>query len=110
MTIYPESIDTDLSRLLTDVQNGSMQLPEFQRDWVWDDDRIRGIIASLSQGYPIGAIMRLKYGNPEIQFKYRTITGVDGISVAPEYLIFQKNRFIPRQIKEKASNDITIFP
>ena len=52
MTIYPESIDTDLSRLLTDVQNGSMQLPEFQRDWVWDDDRIRGIIASLSQGYP----------------------------------------------------------
>lgn len=31
MTIYPESIDTDLSRLLTDVQNGSMQLPEFQR-------------------------------------------------------------------------------
>lgn len=40
MTIYPESIDTDLSRLLTDVQNGSMQLPEFQRDWVWDDDRI----------------------------------------------------------------------
>ena len=87
MTIYPESIDTDLSRLLTDVQNGSMQLPEFQRDWVWDDDRIRGIIASLSQGYPIGAIMRLKYGNPEIQFKYRTITGVDGISVAPEYLI-----------------------
>lgn len=124
MTIYPESIDTDLSRLLTDVQNGSMQLPEFQRDWVWDDDRIRGIIASLSQGYPIGAIMRLKYGNPEIQFKYRTITGVDGISVAPEYLIldgqqrltsiyqaaFSKNRFIPRQIKEKASNDITIFP
>ena len=34
MTIYPESIDTDLSRLLTDVQNGSMQLPEFQRDEV----------------------------------------------------------------------------
>ena len=33
MTIYPESIDTDLRRLLTDVQNGSMQLPEFQRDW-----------------------------------------------------------------------------
>lgn len=87
MTIYPESLDTDLSRLLTDVQNGSMQLPEFQRDWVWDDDRIRGIITSLSQGYPIGAIMRLKYGNPEIQFKYRTITGVDSISVAPEYLI-----------------------
>ena len=51
-----------------------MQLPEFQRDWTWDDSRIRGIIASLSQGYPMGAIMRLQYGNPDIQFKYRTIT------------------------------------
>lgn len=87
MTIFPESLDTNLSQLLTDVQNGSMQLPEFQRDWTWDDDRIRGIIASLSQGYPIGAIMRLKYGNPEIQFKYRTITDVDIVSVAPDYLI-----------------------
>ena len=31
---------------------GKMQLPEFQRNWTWDDNRIKGIIASLSQGYP----------------------------------------------------------
>ena len=52
-----------------------------------EDNRIRGIIASLSQGYPMGAIMRLQYGNPDIQFKYRTITGVKGVSVKPEHLI-----------------------
>ena len=87
MIISPQSLDTNLSQLLAEVKSGSMQLPEFQRDWTWDDNRIRGIIASLSQGYPMGAIMRLQYGNPDIQFKYRTITGVKGVSVKPEHLI-----------------------
>lgn len=87
MIISPQSLDTNLSQLLAEVKFGSMQLPEFQRDWTWDDNRIRGIIASLSQGYPMGAIMRLQYGNPDIQFKYRTITGVKGVSVKPEHLI-----------------------
>ena len=87
MVISPSSLDTNLSQLLTDVHSGKIQLPEFQRDWTWDDNRIRGIIASLSQGYPMGAIMRLQYGNPDIRFKYRTITGVGPKDVEPEFLV-----------------------
>ena len=87
MIIAPQSLDTNLSQLLSEVKSGSMQLPEFQRDWTWDDNRIKGIIASLSQGYPMGAIMRLQYGNPDIQFKYRTISGVPVTDITPEYLI-----------------------
>jgi len=87
MNIAPHSLDTDLSELLVQVNNGKMQLPDFQRPWTWDNDRIIGLIASLSQGYPMGAIMRLEYGNPEIKFKYRTIEGVEGVSVVPEYLV-----------------------
>ena len=71
MVISPSSLDTNLSQLLQKVAAGKMQLPEFQRSWTWDDNRIQGIIASLSQGYPMGAIMRLQYGNPDICFKYR---------------------------------------
>lgn len=87
MIISPQSLDTNLSQLLYEVNTGAMQLPEFQRDWTWDDNRIRGIIASLSQGYPMGAIMRLQYGNPDIQFKYRILTGVAATSVKPDHLI-----------------------
>ena len=87
MVIQPSSLDTNLSQLLTEVDSGKIQLPEFQRDWTWDDNRIRGIIASLSQGYPMGAIMRLQYGNPEIKFKYRTITGVGNQEIVPDYLV-----------------------
>lgn len=87
MIILPKSNDTDLSQLLSDVNKGKIQLPEFQRDWTWDDDRIRGILASLSQGYPMGAIMQLQYGNPDIKFKYRTIKGVGEKGTVPEYLV-----------------------
>ena len=87
MVIAPSSLDTNLSQLLMEASNGIIQLPEFQRDWTWDDDRIRGILASLSQGYPMGAIMRLQYGNPDIKFKYRTLQGVGNLSVIPDYLI-----------------------
>lgn len=87
MIISPSSLDTNLSQLLDEVNSGKTQLPEFQRDWTWDDNRIRGIIASLSQGYPMGAIMRLQYGNPEIKFKYRTIKGVGQRDLTPDFLV-----------------------
>lgn len=87
MIISPSSLDTNLSQLLDEVNSGKTQLPEFQRDWTWDDNRIRGIIASLSQGYPMGAIMRLQYGNPDIKFKYRTIKGVGRRDLIPDFLV-----------------------
>ena len=87
MIISPSSLDTNLSQLLDEVNSGKTQLPEFQRDWTWDDNRIRGIVASLSQGYPMGAIMRLQYGNPDIKFKYRTIKGVGHRDLIPDFLV-----------------------
>lgn len=87
MIIAPSSVDTNLSQLLLEASIGKIQLPEFQRDWTWDDNRIRGILASLSQGYPMGAIMRLQYGNPDIKFRYRTLEGVRSTGETPEYLI-----------------------
>ena len=105
MIISPQSLDTNLSQLLAEVKSGSMQLPEFQRDWTWDDNRIKGIIASLSQGYPMGAIMRLQYGNPDIQFKYRTITGVKGVSVKPEHLILDGQQRLTSIYQATSSKD-----
>ena len=49
-------------KLLNDVDSGRIQLPDIQRGWVWDDDRIRGLLASVSRGFPVGAIMTLDAG------------------------------------------------
>ncbi len=31
----------DLNKLLDDCHHGVLQLPDFQRSWVWDEDRIK---------------------------------------------------------------------
>ena len=87
INIAPKSLDTDLSELMRDVASGKAQLPDFQRGWTWDDNRIIGILVSLSQGYPMGAIMRLEYGNENVKFQYRTIEGVTGVNTVPDYLV-----------------------
>ena len=86
---YPVS----LSQLLNNADNGHIQLPDFQRGWVWDDDRIKGLIASISRGFPVGAIMMLQAGG-EIRFKSRTIEGVDDDiqNEANEYLLDGQQR------------------
>ncbi len=65
-----------LSDLIDAVEKGSIQLPDFQRGWVWDDDRIRELLVSISRGFPIGAVMTLSAGG-EIRLKARPIEGVD---------------------------------
>jgi hypothetical protein len=52
-----DSTKETLKKLLEKVQDGGIQLPEFQREWVWEDDRIKSLLASVSLSYPIGTLM-----------------------------------------------------
>ena len=49
-----QSNDTDLKDLLLQVQKVELQLPEFQRSWVWDDGKICKLIESITMGFPMG--------------------------------------------------------
>lgn len=82
----PESHDTPLKQLLESVDSGALQLPEFQRGWTWDDDRIRNIIASLSRGYPMGALMQLECGG-DVKLKYRPFEGTSVKDVSASFLV-----------------------
>ena len=42
----------DLHTLLDNCSRGILQLPDFQRSWVWDEERIKGLIASVSRAGP----------------------------------------------------------
>lgn len=81
--------DTKIIDLMKDIKEGEIQLPDFQRGWVWDDDRIKGLIASITLNYPIGAAMFLQYdGEGEVRLKYRPIEGaVLAEAKQPESLI-----------------------
>ena len=52
--------DRKITDLMAAVHTGKIQLPDFQRGWVWDDARIRSLIASIISGYPVGAAMFLE--------------------------------------------------
>ena len=79
--------DRSIVELMKEIHEGKIQLPDFQRGWVWDDYRIRALIASISSNYPVGAAMFLEYGNQNIRFKYRTIQGVRTKNTIPSELV-----------------------
>lgn len=73
-----DSPDLNLGdELLKDVGTGKIRLPDFQRDWKWDVDRIGSLLASVSLGYPVGVVMLLETGGADVQFATRHVSGVD---------------------------------
>ncbi len=78
----------DLITLLHDCDTGALQLPDFQRSWVWDEDRIKSLIASVSTAFPVGALMTLGTGGP-VNFKPRPVEGAPDVAKSrdPEALL-----------------------
>ncbi|MFJ2805055.1 DUF262 domain-containing protein [Kitasatospora sp. NPDC087271] len=73
--------------MLEDVGTGKVQLPNFQREWKWDDERIKALIATVTQGYPLGVIMTLSTGG-QPQFQPRSLAGVElHAEVVPDDLL-----------------------
>jgi hypothetical protein len=71
-----DSTKESLLTLLTSINNGKIQLPDFQRGWVWDDEHIRDLLVSISLSYPVGTVMLIETGNPDVKFKPRLVEGV----------------------------------
>jgi hypothetical protein len=79
MSAYSSTFRTgeaSLPDILRNVNSGKIQLPDFQRGWVWDDDHIRSLVASISLAYPIGAVMLLETSGDGAHFMPRPVEGV----------------------------------
>lgn len=71
-----ETNPKDMKDLLVDIQAGKIQLPDFQRGWVWEDMRIRELLVSVAQSFPVGAVMMLETGGA-VTFEQRGVEGVE---------------------------------
>lgn len=83
-----QSPDLPMSSLLDDTKKGKIQIPDFQRGWIWNDDHIKSLLASISLSYPIGALMMLQTGNENVRFGPRPIDGVENPEISyPDFLV-----------------------
>ena len=53
--------------ILAWVNSGEIAIPEIQRPFVWDSTKVRNLIDSLYQGYPIGYL--IIWRNPDVRLK-----------------------------------------
>lgn len=64
-----------LSSYLEWTTSGKVQLPDFQRSYKWEDERIRSLLVTVLLGHPMGVVMLLKTGSDQIRFKPRPVEG-----------------------------------
>ena len=102
-----DSKKTSLYEILRSIHDGKIQLPDFQRGWVWDDNRIKGILASVAKSFPIGAVMLLENGNESIRFKTKAIEGAPEVNgKKPELLILDGQQRLTSLYQAIISNKI----
>ncbi|WP_136646428.1 DUF262 domain-containing protein [Tabrizicola sp. YIM 78059] len=65
-----------LRDLLAEAHAGKLQLPDFQRSYVWGDEDVKALIASILRGFPVGALLTLRAGG-EVKFRPRLLEGVE---------------------------------
>lgn len=56
-----------IEAILAWVNAGEIAIPEIQRPFVWDSSKVRDLMDSLYQGYPIGYVIAWK--NPNVRLK-----------------------------------------
>lgn len=73
-SVTPHPIET----LLTWVKSGEIAIPEIQRPFVWEATKVRNLLDSLYQGYPVGYL--IAWRNPTVKLK-------DGTSAAGKRIL-----------------------
>src|SRR3954463_11091034 len=62
-SVTPHPIET----LLAWVRSGAIAIPEIQRPFVWEATKVRNLLDSLYQGYPVGYL--IAWQNPTVRLK-----------------------------------------
>jgi hypothetical protein len=61
-----------ISALLTWINTGVIAIPEIQRPFVWDATKVRDLLDSLLQGFPVGYL--IAWQNPDVKLKDGTLS------------------------------------
>jgi hypothetical protein len=62
-----KKVDYTLSKLLDDIEMGTIGLPDIQRPFVWKNTKVRDLFDSIYRGYPVGYFLFWQNGLDETQ-------------------------------------------
>jgi|GEM_PF-2554280 len=72
--------------LIQEINKGNLALPDFQRDYKWQDDFIVELLRSIARGWPIGSFLLLEQ-NGKTRLLSREIVGAPKARSKPHLLI-----------------------
>ena len=62
----------DVEAIINWVRSGEIAIPEIQRPFVWKSSKVRDLMDSLYQGYPVGYI--ISWTNPDVKLRDGTLS------------------------------------
>lgn len=111
-----DSTKEELKEILKQADTGKLQLPDFQRSYVWGDEDVRSLLASVAKGFPVGALLTLSTGGA-VKFKPRTIEGAPDSAQEPDELLLDGQQritslyqatFSKLPVKTKTDKDVEV--
>ena len=72
----PEPQSVTFSNLFADIENGTIKIPQFQRDFVWSKAKSAKLLDSIVKGFPIGTFILWKTNE-----RLRSIRNLGGVKL-----------------------------
>ncbi|NDJ15349.1 MAG: DUF262 domain-containing protein, partial [Acidobacteriia bacterium] len=72
----PEPQSVTFTSLFAEIENGTIKIPQFQRDFVWSKARSAKLLDSIVKGYPIGTFILWKTNE-----RLRSIRNLGGVAL-----------------------------
>src|SRR6478752_4139943 len=77
-----------LAELVSLTASGGVQVPDFQRGYVWTDEQVRRLLVTVAQGHPLGALLLVRTGDPRLPLQSVPLAGAaPALGVEPELLL-----------------------
>lgn len=86
MSLFEDTNPRELKELLGQIHGGTIALPDFQRDFVWEPGATQELIVSIANNYPAGSLLRVR--NTHDLFAFREFQGAPAIADGkPTFLV-----------------------
>jgi hypothetical protein len=78
-----------LQELIKLIENGDLQLPEFQRDYVWKQSDQKALLESIFNGYPVGSLLLLELDDKKPMFAWSMLKN---LTITDQKKVYEKGK------------------